>query len=95
MAVDPNEQARFKSALAKLSLEEIQRRLDRNLIVRSSERDLAEGEGERRRQEERAREEKSKLDRRLRQRINSRRVWGLVGIAILAVVILIWNISAR
>ena len=95
MAVDPNEQGRFKSALAKLSLKEIQRRLDRSLIVRTWERDLAEDEGERRRSEESAREEKSKLKERLRLRQNSRRVWALVGIAIIAAVILIWNISAR
>ena len=94
MTVDPNEETRFKNALAKLSLDEIQQRLDGSIIVRAWKRNLAEAEGERRDLETGATNNRSQrvaTNTELRRRDLSRRVWALVGITIVAVIALIWT----
>jgi hypothetical protein len=94
MAIDPNELARFKNALAKLSSEEIRRRLDGSLIIRPWKRGLAEAEDGRREQAAHATQTRSHLDaanERLRLKDLSRRVWALVGIAIAAAIAVIWT----
>ena len=93
MAIDPNDVARFKNALAKISLKDIRRRLDGNLIFRPWKRDLAEAEAGRRERETLATEERSHLDTAnegLERKDTSRRVWVLLGVAIVAAVALIW-----
>jgi hypothetical protein len=98
MADDPNEVEKFKKVLAKHSLEEIQRRLDRSLIVRPWKRDLAEAEGARRKQEANASKRKTQRDaeiERVRLRDMSRSVWVLVGVAIIFAVVLIWVLFPR
>lgn len=98
MTVDPNEEARFKSALAKLTLDEIQQRLDGSIIARAWKRDLAEAEGSRRDRETGATDKRSQrvaTNEELRKRNLSQRVWALVGIAIVAAVALIWTMFPR
>ena len=95
MAVDPNEVARFKNALAKLSPAEIRRRLDGSLIIRPWKRNLAEAEGGRRERHAEAGQERSRVDaqnKRRRGRAIVWRVWLLVAIAIVAAVALIANL---
>lgn len=98
MAVDPNEVARFKNALAKLSPAEIRRRLDGSLIVRPWKRDLAEAESGRRERHAEAGQERSRVDaqnKRRRGKAIAWRVWLLVAIAIVVTVALIWNLLPR
>jgi hypothetical protein len=98
MTVDPNEVARFKNALAKLSPAEIRRRLDGSIIVRPWKRSLAEAEGGRRDREGRAGQERSRIDAeniRQRGKAIARHVWLLVATAIVAAVALIWNLFPR
>ena len=95
MAVDPNEVARFKNALAKLSPAEIRRRLDGSLIIRPWKRDLVEAESGRRERHAEASQERSRADahnNRQRGRAIALRVWLLVAIAIVAAVTLIANL---
>lgn len=95
MAVDPNEVARFKSALARLSSAEIQRRLDGSVIIRPWKRSLAEDEDGRRERAARATEERDSTNQSLRQQAISQRVWALVGIAIIATLALMWTAILR
>ena len=98
MAVDPNDVARFKNALAKLSLEDIRRRLDGSRIFRPWKRELAEAEAGRRERETLATQERSQLDAAnegLKRKNTSRRVWVLVGVAMVAAVALTWLLFPR
>lgn len=95
MTVDPDEMARFKRTLAKLSPEEIQRRLDGSVIIRAWKRDLAEAEAGRREQEAATRLQNDTADARLRRLDTSRRVWMLVSVVIIAAVALIWTVLPR
>ncbi len=98
MAVDANEVARFKNALAKLSPAEIRRRLDGSLIIRPWKRDLAEAESGRRERHAEAGQERSRVDARNNSRRGKAialRVWLLVAVAIVAAVTLIANLLPR
>lgn len=100
MVIDPQseEVARFKNALARLSLTEIRRRLDGSIIIRAWKRDLAEAEDGRREQETEAVQARSlnrAADRRRQRRDLSWRVWALVGGAIFAALSLIWTALPR
>lgn len=95
MAIEPNDVARFKNALAKASLEEIRRRLDGSIIFRPWKRGLAEAEVGRRKQESDATEERSQFDAANLRKDISLGAWVFVGFAIVAAVAVIWTVVTR
>jgi hypothetical protein len=97
MDVDPKEVARFKKLLARLPIEEIERRLDRSIIMRPWKRRVAEAERGRREEDTLVIEERTEREadgERRRQRKTSRDVWLLIAAAVFLVVVVIWAVVA-
>jgi hypothetical protein len=88
MDASPQEVAKFKAALAKLSPEGIRKRLDTSVIARAWKRDIAEAEFARREHEAEPDSAKSQLAARNEKRKSrsvSLRVWTILVLLIVGV----------